>query len=554
MGKNKNTNNKNVKDDAEASMEVDDDTDNVNNNGGENNNTSTQDKQQEGEAVVVKPAPNIKDLAALSRHFFNKPAEASAFITFKNEGMKEAWNNLSEAEKQPYWDQQAADDANFATQQKAYNKAKDSGKYTVEQLENLKPKRGASAYLHFVNSQRDWNSLTEEQQQVYLKQAETILQTWQQKKQVLENKVGGTLRDFAQYIDLPPKKPMQAPMLFFNEKREATTRELNAPKVTDVGKAMGKKWNELSDAERAVYKKQAEVEKEKYYTEVKKYTATWGKVAKVAKFLKKVAALNKQVEQKQREKRLRIAQRDKERVQAKKQKERALAVKDKERAQAKKEKERQKKLEAREQAVAKKQIAKQKAIEKKDKEKAKKELAKLKAKTLKLKAKIKGKSGTTKSLKRKITAVANDDDDVDDDVENNEEDDVQDDDENNSEADDDNAASEDDNNNSDEEDDEDNVDEEDEEETAPPKKKAKTAAVTTNKATIAGKAKNTGTAVTKLTKAVAKSKEKKAAIKSNVPLGKISKKSSASSKLTTTSNVVKKAKLLGGGAKKAVAV
>ena len=92
-----------------------------------------------------------------------------------------------------------------------------------------------------------------------------------------------------------PKHPMSAYIFFTSDHRAAVKAEMDenraadAPKtkVTDVAKALGKKWNTLDEPARAPYKVKADADKLRYATEMLDYVPdpTWdsGKKKKAKK-------------------------------------------------------------------------------------------------------------------------------------------------------------------------------------------------------------------------------------------------------------------------------
>ena len=72
-----------------------------------------------------------------------------------------------------------------------------------------------------------------------------------------------------------PKRPMSAYMFFLvtNRVRIVAEQNLNAKKVTDIGKAVGKAWRELSSEKREIYNKQSQDDKDRYATAMAEYRA-----------------------------------------------------------------------------------------------------------------------------------------------------------------------------------------------------------------------------------------------------------------------------------------
>jgi len=72
-----------------------------------------------------------------------------------------------------------------------------------------------------------------------------------------------------------PKRPKSAYMFFLvtNKVRIVAEQNLNVKKVTDIGKAIGKAWRELSSDKREIYNKQSQDDKDRYATAMTEYRA-----------------------------------------------------------------------------------------------------------------------------------------------------------------------------------------------------------------------------------------------------------------------------------------
>ncbi|KAM0747747.1 hypothetical protein T439DRAFT_328412 [Meredithblackwellia eburnea MCA 4105] len=70
-----------------------------------------------------------------------------------------------------------------------------------------------------------------------------------------------------------PKRPLSAYMFFSQENRNAIKDENPNASFGDVGKLLGAKWKDMSDAEKKPYNTSAENDKIRYESEKAKYDA-----------------------------------------------------------------------------------------------------------------------------------------------------------------------------------------------------------------------------------------------------------------------------------------
>lgn len=70
-----------------------------------------------------------------------------------------------------------------------------------------------------------------------------------------------------------PKRGLSAYMFFANEQRDKVRNDNPELKFGDVGKVLGQKWKELSEAQKAPYEKKAAADKKRYEDEKAAYNA-----------------------------------------------------------------------------------------------------------------------------------------------------------------------------------------------------------------------------------------------------------------------------------------
>jgi len=69
-----------------------------------------------------------------------------------------------------------------------------------------------------------------------------------------------------------PKAPINAYFYYVREKREGYKAKHPDTKVTEITKALGAKWKEMSEAEKAPFQKLANADKERYKKEMANYS------------------------------------------------------------------------------------------------------------------------------------------------------------------------------------------------------------------------------------------------------------------------------------------
>ncbi|KAF1813016.1 nucleosome binding protein [Eremomyces bilateralis CBS 781.70] len=73
-----------------------------------------------------------------------------------------------------------------------------------------------------------------------------------------------------------PKRGLSAYMFFANDNRDKVREDNPGIKFGDVGKALGEKWKELTDKDKAPYEAKAKVDKKRYEDEKAAYNAGGG--------------------------------------------------------------------------------------------------------------------------------------------------------------------------------------------------------------------------------------------------------------------------------------
>jgi len=70
-----------------------------------------------------------------------------------------------------------------------------------------------------------------------------------------------------------PKRAFNAYLFFVRDKRDELRRQNPDASIVQLTRAMGEKWKDMSDAEKAPYMKQAEEDKARYLKEKQEYDA-----------------------------------------------------------------------------------------------------------------------------------------------------------------------------------------------------------------------------------------------------------------------------------------
>jgi len=104
---------------------------------------------------------------------------------------------------------------------------------------------------------QNWKALSENEKKPFVTEAAKDRKRYEADKKEAQKKA-------------PPKRPLSQFIIFSNEIRPQIIKEKPDLKVPEVGKEIGKRWNKLSDAEKAKFKVKAEKLTEEY---TKKYSA-----------------------------------------------------------------------------------------------------------------------------------------------------------------------------------------------------------------------------------------------------------------------------------------
>ena len=171
----------------------------------------------------------------------------------------ELWNQLSEEEKEEYFNKSHRCQLAYRYKNMIYKK----------QIKKMLPKKPGGAIMQYLKEKKGqkaangekwltyWRSmyanLTPEQKKKYEEKAEKAKEKYEKKMEQFQNKV----------FDMP-KKPLTAFALYISERMPDLKKEKPKTPTSELLKVIAKEWQEGKNVDQAVYNKNAEKEKKRF--------------------------------------------------------------------------------------------------------------------------------------------------------------------------------------------------------------------------------------------------------------------------------------------------
>jgi len=210
--------------------------------------------------------------------------------------VREKWNALDAKAKQK-WDKQAEEARKVYLQEMEVYKEESAAlkppkrplgarmlyfKENYDSISKQHPDKKSSEMMAVISKQ--WSKVSEKGKAPYEAKANELKLEWYKAMEEY-------CREEAE-LDAPddmPRRRQSGYMFFMNDCRGEVSAENPGMDMIGLTKLMAKKWNSLSDADKKPYEELAQLDKERYLTEVEEYEARHGQQKPAAKKQRKVA-------------------------------------------------------------------------------------------------------------------------------------------------------------------------------------------------------------------------------------------------------------------------